>query len=150
MKELICTYRVNLQPQSEEDAELLASEFKVNQPVRVKVYKIKPVIEPSIAQNNLMHSCFQLVADNNDDPKLQTKAQVKFATKVALDFRHQDRVAIRPDGMVVFEYRSFSFKNLLDMERLNVFQRAFEFLAGIIGTDVDTMIDEAKQRMQRR
>ena len=150
MKECIFQYRQNLIPQSEEDLELLASEFKFNQLVRAKVYKINPVIEPSVVQNNLLHACFKLVADNSDNPNLNTIAKIKFACKVALDYRHQDRVAVRPDGTVVFEYRSFSFADLQDMERLKIFERAFDWLAEISGIDKETMIAEAQSRMQRR
>ena len=150
MKECVFQYKQNLIPQSEEDLELLASEFKFNQLVRAKVYKINPLVEPSVVQNNLLHACFKLVADNSDDPNMNTKAKVKFACKVALDFRYQDRVAVRPDGTVVFEYRSFKFSDLQDMERLKIFERSFDWLAEVAGVDKETMITEAQSLMHRR
>ena len=150
MKEVVCQYKVNLMPQSEEDAEALADEFKLNQLVRCKVYKIDPVLEPSILQNNLLHKCFELVAENSDHPNLNSKAKVKFACKVGIDFRYQDRVAVRPDGTVVFEYRSFSFKELRDMERLHVFELAFAWCALQLGLTVDELIAEAKARMKQK
>ena len=147
MKEVICQFKKILHPHSENDLELLEKEFKFNQLVRCKVYKIKPVLEPSVIQNNLLHACFTLVGDNSEDPALNSAAKAKFACKVALDFRHQDRIAVRPDGTVVFEYRSFSFQNLEDMERLKIIERAFEWCADVLGLTVDQLIEEAQKRM---
>ena len=151
MKDTICQYTgALLTPYSESDAEALASEFKRNQLVRCKVTRVSKSMEPSVEQNNLLHACFALVAENATTPALDTKEKAKFACKVALDFRYHDRVAVRPDGTVVFEYRSFSFDALQDMERLNVFQRAFEWCADHIGVTIEELIRESKSRMQRR
>jgi hypothetical protein len=148
MKEAICQFKRSLDPASEEDLEALCEEFKFNQMVRVKVYKIDPLIEPSVKQNNLMHKCFELVADNSENPMTKTKQGAKFACKMALQFWHDDRVYIMPSGAVVFEPRSFSFKNLLDMERLRIFERAFEWCADQLGLTVDQLIEEAKKKMK--
>lgn len=147
MKDVTCQYKGNLYPYSEEDAEELAAEFKFNQLVRCRVTKISKVLEPSVLQNNLLHKCFELVGENSRNPNIKNKDQAKFACKVALDFRHKDRVAVRPDGTVVFEYRSFSFDALKDMERLNIFELAFAWCALELETDVDTLIENAKERM---
>lgn len=151
MKDIVCQYiNGNLVPSSDNDASLLAEEYKRNQLIRCKTTRIGKVYEPSVVQNNLLHACISLVADNAPTKQLDTKEKVKFACKVALDYRHQDRVAVRPDGTVVFEYRSFSFEDLQDMERLRIFDRAFEWLASAIGVPIETLISEAKKRMHSR
>lgn len=149
MKEIITQIKNGIPyPSSDEDLDTIAGEYKNNQLVRCQTYAVSKAMEPSVRQNNLLHACFELVADNSPDPKLKTKAGVKFATKVALDYRHEDRIAVRPDGTIQFEYRSFSFKELKNMERLNIFDRAFDFLADIMGITVEQLITEAQKRMR--
>ena len=150
MKELITQFTGQiLEPQSPEDLKTLQGEYKRNQLVRIKTYAIGAQWEPSLEQSNLMHACFKLVADSTDNPRLQTKEQVKFACKVALHFVYEDRIAVQPNGMITFEYRSFGFKELKRMERLNIVQRAFEWMADILGITVDELVAEAKSRMKR-
>ena len=149
MKEIIAQYRSGiLYPSSFEDSETLSANYRQNQLVKCKTYHVTKEMEPSVIQNNLMHACFKLVADNH--PQLKTKEQVKFNVKVALHFVHEDRVAVRRDGTVQFEYRSFSFKELRNMERLRVFDRAFEYCADLLGIAVEELVREAKAQMGRR
>ena len=149
MKEIIAQYRSGiLYPSSFEDSETLSANYRQNQLVKCKTYHVTKEMEPSVIQNNLMHACFKLVADNH--PQLKTKEQVKFNVKVALHFVHEDRVAVRKDGTVQFEYRSFSFKELRNMERLRVFDRAFEYCADLLGITVEELVREAKAQMGRR
>lgn len=149
MKEYIAQVRKGIPyPSSDTDMETIKSAYKENQLIRCKTYAVSKGREPSVIQNNLLHSCFKLVADNH--PQFQTLAQVKFRVKVLLDYRHEDRIAVRPDGTIQFEYRSFGFKDLRNMERLNIFERAFELLADMLGITVDELIAEAKSRMLRR
>lgn len=150
MKELITQYsHAGFSPSSPEDADIAAGEFKQNQLVRIKAYAVGKAWEPSVAQNNLMHACFDLVAENNSNPLLQSKEQVKFACKVALHFVYEDRVGVKPDGTIVFEYRSFCFAELKRMERLRIFDRAFDWCADLMGITVEEMIREAKSRMRK-
>lgn len=149
MQDTISQYRNGaLHPYSESDHVALSDNYKEYQLVRTKTYAVTKGMEPSIIQNNLMHKCFEVVAENH--PQLSTKEQVKFNTKVALHFVHEDRVAVRKDGTVQFEYRSFSFRELKNMERLRVFERAFQHLADLLGITVPELIHEAKLRMGRR
>ena len=149
MKEIIAQYRSGiLYPSSFEDSETLSANYRQNQLVKCKTYHVTKEMEPSVIQNNLMHACFKLVADNH--PQLKTKEQVKFNVKIALHFVHEDRVAVRKDGTVQFEYRSFSFKELRNMERLRVFDRAFEYCADLLGITVEELVREAKAQMGRR
>ena len=150
MKEIMATYRVNLLPQSEEDAEILANEFKLNQPVRVKVYSIGAQKQRSNAQLNTLMACCQLVADNARQPQFNSKAKVKFAIKVHTDFRDPNITFVRPDGTVQFHYRSFGFDTLSHMESCNIFERGFDFLASILGISKDELIKEAQSKMLRR
>lgn len=149
MKEIITQYKSGcLRPSSFSDHEVLSENYKENQLVRCQTYAVSKGMEPSVDQNNTLHACFQLVADNH--PKLKTKEQVKFHIKVALHFVHEDLVAVRKDGTVQFSYRSFSFKELKNMERLRIFDRSFELCADLLGISVEELIKEAKARMQRR
>ena len=133
-------------PASDTDKEAIAEHYKQNQLMRLKTYKISKDLEPSVEQNNLFHACMGVVADNH--PQMNTKEQVKFRLKVALNFIHEDRIAVRPDGMVQFEYRSFSFTELRNMERLNIFERGFETMAAWLGITVEELVAEAKSRMR--
>ncbi|MGD9157199.1 MAG: hypothetical protein PVG39_02210 [Desulfobacteraceae bacterium] len=149
MEETIAQFNgKSMDPSSPEDLEKWSGAYKRNQFVKCRTYAINKVLEPSVVQNNTLHACMQLVADNH--PQLNTLAKVKFSVKVELDFRHHDQIAVRPDGTVQFSYRSFGFADLKDMERLNIFQRAFEYLASLLGITVEQLIAEAKSRMGKR
>lgn len=145
MKELIGQYSKVGFVLSDEEKEIADTEYIFNEPVRLKTYHIGAKKQPSIIQNNLMHACFTLVADNSK--KFINKKQVKFACKVDLHFVHEDLVHIDKNGMVHFEYRSFRFDQLGHMERCKVFDRAFEWCAGILGITVEQLIEKAKERM---
>ena len=148
MKEIIAQLKNGcLWPSSFADQETLQEDYKPNQLIRCQTYAVSKGMEPSVIQNNTLHACFALVAENH--PQLKTKEQVKFRVKVALHFVHEDRVAVRKDGTVQFEYRSFSFKELKNMERLRIFDRAFEYCADLLGISVEELIREAKARMKR-
>ena len=136
-------------PSGTKDLDTMKEHLKVNQLVRGKLYRVSKALEPSVKQNNLLHACFDVVADNAPLQRFNTKNKVKFACKVALDYRYQDRIAVAADGTVMFEYRSFGFDDLKDMERLNVFQRGFEFCAEVLGITVEELAAEAKSRMKR-
>jgi len=120
-------------------------EFKKFQPVKIKVYSIGAQRARSLPQLNTLMACFQLLVDNSDD--YLSKEHAKFACKVAIDYRYHDRVGVQPDGTMVFEYRSFSFKSLKHMEANNVFDKAFEWIAGNLGLSVDELVAEAQSRM---
>jgi hypothetical protein len=139
-----------LVPQSQEDSELLLGDFKANEMLRGKLTHVGAQKARSVPALNTLMACLQLLADNTDDPQYNSKLKAKFACKVAIDYRYEDRVAIRPDGLVVFEYRSFGFDSLGHMESLNVFERSFKWIAGIMGITVEELIAEAQSRMQRR
>jgi hypothetical protein len=132
-------------PNGPEDADKVAEEYTANQLVRCKVTLVSKALEPSIEQNNLLHKCFELVADNSAE--FESKDAAKFRCKVGIDYRHKDRVAVTPGGKVVCEYRSFSFGSLHGKERLTVVDQAFEWCAADIGLTVEEMVEEAKNRM---
>ncbi|MFH2115101.1 MAG: hypothetical protein ABIJ86_11405 [Spirochaetota bacterium] len=133
-------------PASDTDREVILDNYKQNQLVKVRIYGIRKELEPSVIQSNLLHACIKLVADNH--PKWKTADQVKFMVKVALHFVYEDRIAVRPDGTVQFAYRSFCFAELRNMERLRIFERAFDFLAESIGLTVEELIAKAKSLMR--
>ena len=134
---------------SSQDHDEMAKNFKYNQPVHFKAYKVGKGMEPSLEQNNTLFACFNLVLENNDNPSMQNIESVKEACKIGIDFRDPNFVVVRPDGQVQFRYRSFSFKSLpAGRERDVVMQKAFEWSASILGLTVDEMVAEAKSRMR--
>lgn len=138
---------------SEEGATEIFTEYKRNQLVRCRITKLNKEFEPSIAQNNLLHACFKLIAgqaDNTTPSHMRTTENVKMSCKIGIDFRDNSVVFVRPDGMVQFQYRSFRFDKLRGVERERVMQQAFEWCAEALGLTVDEMVAEAKSRMYRR
>lgn len=53
------------------------------------------------------------------------------------------------DGNVQFKVRSISFKNLKHIEACDYFTEAFKLMAKYLDVDVDTFIEEVKQRCGR-
>lgn len=151
MKEAIMQFDGKVMiPHSPEDLEEIGKEYKKNQLVTGRFTRVGKADIPSIEQGNTLHSCFQLFADNNDNPMLQTKKAVKAACKIGIDYRDMSMVIVRPDGGIQFFYRSFSHKSLpAGREREEVIQKAFDWLAAGMGITVDEMIAEAKSRMVR-
>lgn len=133
-----------------DDLEIVKSEFKQNEPVRIQMYHVGAQKARSLPQLNTLMACIGLFAENAREPMYNTKEKAKFAIKVALDFRHPDRVAVRPDMTVVFEYRSFSFKDLKHMEACNIFERAYDFMAKELGITVEELVANAKAKMLKR
>lgn len=149
MKEIITQIdNGKLVPNTPEDLETLQGEFKQFQLVRVKCYAVGKK-ERSVSQLGLLHACFKLVADNTSIPNFNTPEKVKFACKVATDFRNPNICFVRPDGTVQFEYRSFCFAELGHMEACNVFERCFEFMSKILKITKEKLIEEAQERMQK-
>ena len=137
-------------PHSEEDWDVLQGEYATYELIRCKTYHVSRVKVASIIQGNLLHACFKLVAESKGLPNMQTKEQVKFACKVGIHFIDQNKIGVRPDGVVVFEYRSFAHDKLFGKERLIVIDQAFEWLADKAEVTVDELVAEAQARMQRR
>lgn len=149
MKEIITQYTGKaFVPFSVEDAVEAANEYKVNELVKAKTTHVGAKKEPSVVQNNLVHACLKLVADNTT--QFKTLEQVKFACKVDIHFVEENMVHVKKDGSVQFQYRSFSFKELGHMERNRIFERVFDWCSNILGITVDELIAEAKSKMQRR
>ena len=132
-----------LKPFTLDDADKL-KDFHLNQPLKLRVSGFAPVKQRSLAQLNMFWKMCEAVADNSDDEKWNTKYKVAFHTKVALRFCKDDTVSVTPEGNVVFEYRSISFRELKHMEACAFFDRAFEFLAGKIGLTAEELIAEIK------
>lgn len=95
-------------------------------------------------------ACCELVAENTEDTTIDTKEKVKFKVKVELHFIDPGMIAVRPDGQVAFQYRSLSYQNLGHMEACRFFDRGFQLLADMIGTDVETITENAQSKMLRR
>ena len=133
-----------------EQAEALGKEFKKNQLVRNKATKQGEAVGKVLEQSNLLHACFKLLAGNSDAPELATPKSVKMSCKIGIDFRDPTLCFVRPDGGVQLAYRSFAMDKLKGKERDEIMQKAFEWLAEKFGLTVDEMVDNAKEKMQRR
>lgn len=135
---------------TEEDAEALQAEYRKHQCLRCKITTVGPVLAQSVEQNNLLHACFALVAENAESPNLRTKEAVKETCKVMIDFRDRGVVIVRPDGGVQFRYRSFSFDSLKGRERDQVIDQAMEWCADTMEITKGELVAEAQARMTRR
>lgn len=143
MKDLICQIRSGaLYPFSAEDkAEL--SNFHDNQIVHVRVKGTTK--RRSILQLRLFWACCRTVSENTEDIAWNEKSKVAFQIKVALHFVDPNMIAVRPDGTVVFQYRSISFANLKHIEAGRFFDRAFEIMAAKIGVTVEKLLENAER-----
>ena len=149
MKIITPQYKNGVLMLNEIDTHEMNKEYKNNQPVKCKVTRISPKMEPSILENNTLFSCFSLLVENSENPRYTDVEKVKECCKVGIDFRDPKFVLVRPDGGIQFKYRSFSFKELPESnERRQVMQNAFVWTAGELGISVDDMVAEAKSRMR--
>ena len=129
-----------LHPFSDEDADILR-EYKLNQVVRVKISGVqKP---RSVIQMRLYWATCKTVADNTDHKGWNTKDKVDFQCRVATHFVDKDTVVVKPDGEVVYKYRSIAFKNLPHIMANNYFDRAFQEMAKFLGVTVEKLLKSA-------
>lgn len=127
-----------------------AREYRVNQIVRLKSHGVKK--PRSVKQLNTYWACCEIVSINTENPQWNTKLKVDFQCRVACHFVDPNLVAVKPDGTVVFSYRSIAFANLRHMEACNFFKNAYEAMASFLSTketkvSVDQLIDMAKEGM---
>ncbi|MDR9502647.1 MAG: hypothetical protein RI601_12695 [Desulfurivibrionaceae bacterium] len=125
-----------------------AKNFKVNQIVKLKVVGCQK--QRSASQLGLFMACCEEVAYNARDKGWDTKEKVKQQVKVALHYVVPDLVVVKPDGTVIFKYRSFAFSELKHFEACRIFDRGLDVLADYLKTDVDTLIAAAQEKMQKR
>jgi hypothetical protein len=129
---------------AQEDEDVL-KEYKEHQPIRTKTHGVKK--SRSLAQLRLYWALCGIVADNSETPGWKTKEQVDFQCRVALDFRDPNVVVVKPDGTVVFHYRSIAFKNLGHIEACNYFDRAFEVMAKFLKVPVRVFVGEGENNL---
>ena len=75
-----------------------------------------------------------------------SKEKVDFQCRVILHFVDPDVVAVKPDGTVVFNYRSIAFANLAQIEAHKYFDRSLGAMANFLKTTVDQLIEMTKDR----
>ncbi len=145
MRELFIQHvRDSFHPSSEEDLEI-SREYKQNQILRCKLYGVeKP---RSVEQMNTYWATCQLVSENTENRLWSTKNKVDFQCRVELHFVDPDLVVVKPDGTVIFSYRSIAFVNLGHIEACGYFDRAFEVMAKFLGTTTDKLIEMVKDRI---
>ena len=133
----------NFHPYTIEDKEA-AKSYKPFQILRAKISGVRK--PRSYQQLKLFFACCKTVAENTEDIQWNTKDKVKFQIKVALHFVDDSVIAVRPDGQVVFQYRSIAFKELPHMAACKFFVRAFEIMAKKIGVPVETLLKNAEEQ----
>jgi hypothetical protein len=89
-----------------------------------------------------------VLAENSRESNIYDIETAKYACKVGIHFIDPRFIAVSPNGTVQFRYRSFSFDSLKGKERLQVVDRALEFIADKLGITVDELVAEAKSRMK--
>lgn len=136
-------------PVYDEDRES-SRNYKVNQILRSKFTGTeKP---RSIRQMGLYWAACKFTADNLDqlNPKWRhwnSKDNVDFQLRVALDFRNKKVLAVSADGSVAFRYKSIAFRNLKHIMACGYFTEAFELMASVLGMDDDKFIAAVKSTM---
>ena len=145
MKELFVQHiRDSFHPSSEEDLEI-SREYKQNQILRCKLYGVeKP---RSVKQMNTYWATCQLVSENTENRLWNTKEKTDFQCRVELHFVDPDLVVVKPDGTVIFSYRSIAFINLGHAMACNYFDGAFVVMAKFLGTTTDKLIEMVKDRI---
>lgn len=141
MKELFCQMQSNtLLPFSAEDKAVLSG-FSDNQVLRVKVSGTTK--QRSLTQLRTYWRACKKVAINTTDFRWNSKDKTDFQCRVALHFVDPSITVVRPDGQVVFRYRSISFVNLKHIEACRYFDRALEIMALKIGVEVEELYRES-------
>lgn len=134
-------------PQGDENIESIAANYYDNQLVRCKITVLGKELQASQEQNNLLHACFEVVADGSPNEHHCDQKAVKFACKAGIDFRIPNRIAVTPGGKVVAEYDSFAFNQLKGRRRLLIMDKAFLWCAEQVDMTVEELVAEAKSRM---
>lgn len=144
MRELFCQLQQNQQlwPYSQEDLEALA-DFHPNQLLRVKAYGTTK--QRSLKQLRTYWRACTITADNLDDFRWNTKDKTDFQCRVALHFVDPNITVVRPDGQVMFKYRSISFANLKHVEACNYFSRSFDIMSKKLGITTEKLLGNAEK-----
>ena len=112
--------------------------YKAYQPLRNRITAVRGSEKlRSLKQLNTYWAACKFTADNLDNlnPKFRywnTKDNVDFQLRVALDFRNTKTIAVTPDGSVVFKYKSIAFRNLKHILACRYFDQAFELMAHVL------------------
>ena len=130
-----------LYPFSEEDQEKLRG-YKENQILKAKVSGVKK--PRSYRQLKGYWAACKTTAENNEPPGWQTKEQVDFQCRVALNFYDPDLIIAKPNGTIVFHYRSIAFKNLGHIEANDYFSKSFELMSRKIGVSVKELLKNSE------
>ena len=128
-----------------------SKEFKLFQVVRSQIYGFKK--ERSLKQLNTYFATCGFIADSTDQIRWNTKAKVDFQCRVGVHFVDPDLVIVKPDGSVVFSYRSIAMKNLEHIEACNYISQAYGIMVDFWNTThkdkitIDELVEMVKQQM---
>lgn len=123
-----------------------ANAYHVNQIVELTVKGTRKA--RSILQMNTYWACCNTAAKQTDHKQWNTKEKVDFQCRVGLHFVNPDLIVVKPDGSILFSYRSIAVKNLNHIEACNYFDRALDLMAAFLGITVDKLIAQAKSEMK--
>lgn len=102
----------------------------------------------SLDQLNTLWACAALVAYNCDDEmNWSTKEKVIESCKWTIGFVDHSCTIVRKDGAVIMRTKSLSFRDLDQQEANKVVDQLLDVMARKLGTDVETLIAEAKELM---
>ena len=133
-----------LYPYRPEDEEFI-SELKPNQ-VSVWNLQSKGVTKQrSFQQLKLVMAAIRVVVANTEDLNWNTVDKAKLSLKVALNYIDPSAAVVGPAG-VVLKYRSFGYADLPHMEACRLFDRALEYMAGVLQVDVEDLVQMAMDR----
>jgi len=147
VKELVGQmHRGTIVPFSTEDKEVLDN-YKENQIVNLKISGTTK--GRALEQLRLYWAACDFFAGYSEHENFNAKEKVDFQLRNKLQFYDMSLVFVN-NGVVTFNIRSISFKNLEHIEACQYFGKAFEIMANSLGVTVDAFIEEVKSNIGGR
>jgi hypothetical protein len=145
--------RNGLKPMFKEDKEALRN-YPDNILLRITITHGEKK-QRSLKQHGLFRACLEVVADycrstfTGDtvqvDKEWDTAEKVLTQTCMAIGWYKQ--ICVTPNGTVIFERKSTSFKAMEHKDAVNVYSKAMDSMSEKIGYTIEQLIGEAQDRM---
>jgi hypothetical protein len=126
----------------DEQTEAAVQGFLENEPIRAKMSGTRK--KRSLQQNKWIHKIFEITSENTDDLEWNTPEKTKRKVKMAMQFFKDDVTVV--DNRVYFEFRSFAFDKMEQMEANIRYEEAKNICAMKMGVDPEVLEAEAKKR----
>lgn len=144
----IILQRVNntLVPDSKEDLNIIKG-FKKNVPIKAKITSVKKY--RSLRQLRAFHAACRKICDNSNNPNLDTPAKVKTYVKLHCGFIEEDKLkgsvpcpkCNTQVEIVHWILKSLSFDESDHIEVCEFLDKAFPFMADLIGTTEEALLE---------